>query len=409
LKEKTMSEVIDAPASEAVRDITTLPPADRAALVLNSTKTEADLKQLATSLKAITLVNSPAGREQAHALAMTARTARTTIEKAGKAARDDATKFSKAVIAEEDRLISLIQPEETRVLGLRNAWDAAEAARKEAEARAERERIERHQAVIGQIRHYPFLAREARTADMAMQLLAKLHAIDTLNNCLDEFTGTAHAAKIDADEQINDIIEAKQAAEAEAARIKAEQEAEAARLAAERERLEAERAEAARVQAEQQAEMLAQQARMKAQQEELDRQAAAMAQQAAELEARKAEAEKPTQVPADDPREALGQIMPIWPVLSEKSVADENARQFIDSLEPEPVIVGTPATVEQMHAIGEGIRNDPEPVTTPTATPPAMALIKTIAFEYGVEIAHATRWFAERADEFKTLHAESTK
>jgi DNA repair exonuclease SbcCD ATPase subunit len=385
-----MIDMIEAP--EAQTDISTLPPADRAALVLNSTKTEADLKQLATSLKAITLVNSPAGREQAHSLAMTARTARTTIEKLGKAARDDATKFSKAVIAEEDRLIEIIQPEETRVLGLRNAWDAAEAERKEAELQKERDRIAAHQAVIAQIRSYPGLARECRTSAMALQMLEKLWSIDI--NGLEEFQDAAREARISADEQINDIIEAKQAAEAEAARIKAEQEAENARLAAERERLEAERAEAARVQAEQQAELLAQLARMKAQQEELDRQAAAMAQQAAELEARKAEAEKPAQVLAEDSREALGQIMP-------EGLA-------IAAHQPEPVIVQVPATVEQMHAIGEGIRNDPEPVTTPTSTPPAMALIKTIAFEYGVEIAHATRWFAERADEFKTL-AESQK
>jgi hypothetical protein len=370
-----MIDMIEAP--EAQTDIATLPPADRAALVLNSTKTEADLKQLATSLKAITLVNSPAGREQAHSLAMTARTARTTIEKLGKAVRDDATKFSKAVIAEEDRLIEIIQPEETRVLGLRNAWDAAEAARKEAELQKERDRIERHQAVIATIRSYPGLAREARTADMAMQLLAKLHAIDTLNNCLDEFTDTAHAAKIAADEAICDIIESKQAAEAEQARIKAEQEAENARLAAERERLEAERAEAVRVLA-----------RMKAQQEELDRQAAAMAQQAAELEARKAEAAKPAQVLADDPREALGQIMPIAPVLSEKSVADENARRFIDSLEPEPVIAA-PALAE------------PAPLDE---TPCAEDLAQTIADIRDVPLATAIRWLAERADEFKHLN-----
>jgi hypothetical protein len=340
--------------------------------VLNSSKTEADLKQLATSLKAITLVNSPAGREQAHSLAMTARTARTTIEKLGKAARDDATKFSKAVIAEEDRLIEIIQPEETRVLGLRNAWDAAEAARKEAELQKERDRIERHQAVIATIRSYPGLARECRTSAMALQILEKLCAIDTLNNCLDEFTDTAHAAKIAADEAICDIIESKQAAEAEQARIKAEQEAENARLAAERERLEAERAEAVRVLA-----------RMKAQQEELDRQAAAMAQQAAELEARKAEAAKPAQVLADDPREAFGQIMPIAPVLSEKSVADENARRFIDSLEPEPVI-DAPAPLDE--------------------TPCAEDLAQTIADIRDVPLATAIRWLAERADEFKHLN-----
>ena len=377
-----MIDMIEAP--EAQTDISTLTPADRAALVLSSTQTEKDLGQLAESLKAITIVNSKAGRDQAHALAMTATKARTAITKIGKAAREDATKFSAAVIAEEKRLIGLISEQEDRVFGLRDAWDAAEAARKEAELQKERDRIAAHQAVIATIRSYPGLARECRTSVMALQMLEKLHAIDASG--LEEFKNEAADAKITADEQINDIIEAKQAAEAEAARIKAEQEAEAARLAAERERLEAERAEAARVQAEQQAELLALQARMKAQQDELDRQAAAMAQQAAELEARKAEAAKPAQVLADDPREALGKIMPIAPVLSEKSVADENARRFIDSLEPEPVI-DAPAPLDE--------------------TPCAEDLAQTIADIRDVPLATAIRWLAERADEFKTLHAES--
>lgn len=394
-----MSEVIDAPTAPTT-DLTTLPPADRAALVLNSTKTEADLKQLATSLKAITLVNSPAGREQAHALAMTARTARTTIEKLGKAARDDATKFSKAVIAEEDRLIALIQPEETRVLGLRNAWDAAEAARKEAEARAERERIERHQAVITQIKSYPMLAATARTSEMMLQLLQKLHNIDISG--LEEFLEQARSAMLAADESLNDLIDTKKAEEAEQARIKAEQEAEAARLAEERQRMEAERAEAARIQAEREAELLAQQARMKAQQEELDRQAAAMARVAAELDARKAEAEKPAEVPAaatlaEDPRDALAQIIP-----------QAMAEQLVPA-----ALIQTPATVDEMHAIGNGIMygqvvdatiDDKTINNTPEKAPSAINLVNTIAFEYGVEPATAIRWLAERADEFKSMN-----
>jgi hypothetical protein len=408
-----MSEVLDAPAPETVHDITTLPPADRAAIVLNSTKTEADLKQLATSLKAITLVNSPAGRDQAHALAMTARTARTTIEKAGKAARDDATKFSKAVIAEEDRLISLIQPEETRVLGLRNAWDAAEQARKEAEAQKERDRIAAHQAVITTIRSYPGLARECRTSAMALQILEKLTAIDVRG--LEEFKDAAHAAKIAADTAINDIIESKQAAEAEAARIKAEQEAEAARLAAERARLEAERAEAARAQAEQQAELQAMQARMKAQQDELDRQASAMAQQAAELQARKAEAEQKARdeqaqaemeaeqsrqaaecaasnavtTLANDPREALEQIMPA------------SLTPTADHIEHPITLVQVPATAEQMHDTGNSIMYG-------QAIPTAVDLANTIAYAQGVPQETAIKWLANRADTFKTL-AERTK
>jgi len=384
-----MSEVLDSPAPEAVRDITTLPPADRAALVLNSTKTEADLKQLAESLKAITLVNSPAGREQAHALAMTARTARTTITKVGKAAREDATKFSAAVIAEEKRLIGLISEQEDRVLGLRDAWDAAEAARKEAEAQKERDRIAAHHAVIERIKSLPRLAREARTSAMALQMLEKLTAIDTRG--LEEFADAAHSAKLAADEQINDIVDAKQAAEAEQARIKAEQE------------------EAARLLAEQQAELLAMQAKMKAQQEELDRQAAAMARVAAELDARKASevmlSELPAAVLADalttvlceDPRDALAQVMAGTP----------------QPVEQEPALIQQPATVDEMHQIGNSIMygqvvdatiDDKTINNTPEQAPSAINMVNTIAFEYGVEPATAIRWLAERSDEFKYMN-----
>ena len=43
------------------------------------------------------------------------RNARTSIEKAGKAARDDANKYAKAVIAYENKLIAIIEPEEKRL------------------------------------------------------------------------------------------------------------------------------------------------------------------------------------------------------------------------------------------------------------------------------------------------------
>ena len=190
------------------------PVEQRAALALESSKTEQDLRALVDQLKTVTVVNSPAGRDQAHALAMTATRARTAIEKAGKAARDDATKFSKAVIAEEARLIALVEPEEKRVKGLRDAWDKAEAERKEAEAQRERNRIAAHQAVIEQIKGYPVLAAQARTSTMALQMLERLTAIDVSG--LEEFAEAAQIEKRKADERINDIIDAKKADEAAA-------------------------------------------------------------------------------------------------------------------------------------------------------------------------------------------------
>lgn len=77
----------------------------------------------------------PAGQE-CHSAAMAATKARTAIVQAGKAARDDATRFSKAVIAEEARLIAIIQPEESRLKVLRDEWDAKEAREKAAKAEA---------------------------------------------------------------------------------------------------------------------------------------------------------------------------------------------------------------------------------------------------------------------------------
>ena len=41
---------------------------------------------------------------------------------------------------------------------------------------------------------------------------------------------------------------------------------------------------------------------------------------------------------------------------------------------------------------------------TPEQTPSATSLANVIASEYGIEHAHAIRWLAERADEFKQLN-----
>jgi hypothetical protein len=53
--------------------------------------------------------------------------ARTAVEKTGKKARVDAIEFSKAVIAEENRLIAITRPEEIRLQDLRNDYDDEQA------------------------------------------------------------------------------------------------------------------------------------------------------------------------------------------------------------------------------------------------------------------------------------------
>lgn len=51
--------------------------------------------------------------------------ARNSIEAKGKAARDDATAFSKAVIAEQKRLIAILEPEENRLQAKQDVWTDA--------------------------------------------------------------------------------------------------------------------------------------------------------------------------------------------------------------------------------------------------------------------------------------------
>ena len=123
-------------------EITTLAPADRAMIVLSSSTTEAQLRGMVQDAASITDVIDPDGREQAHRMGMKLRTARTTIEKAGKAARDDANAFAKAVIDEQRRLIGITEGEERRIMGLRDAYDAKIEAEKEATRKAEADRIE---------------------------------------------------------------------------------------------------------------------------------------------------------------------------------------------------------------------------------------------------------------------------
>lgn len=229
------------------QDIATLPPADRAVIVMNSSKTEIQLRELVTESATITAVTDPAGRELAHRTGMRLKTARTSIEKIGKTAREDAQAFSKAVIAEEKRLIAITAQEEERVLSLRDAYDAKVLAEKAAKEAAERARVDGIQHKINLIRQIP--------VQMAGEPAAE---IDAELSVLRDFVPG---------EEFGEFVE--QAAEAAAGSIEAlvslharavAQEAEAARLAAERAELErlrqeqAEREAAARAEAQRLAE-----------------------------------------------------------------------------------------------------------------------------------------------------------
>ena len=233
------------PAATAESDVQTVlvPVAERAALALASTKTEEHLKVLATKHQSITVIKDKAGREQAHNAAMELLKARTAIEKVSKMARDDANKFSKAVIAEEDRLIAITAAEEKRLFAVRDAWDAEQERIRKEKAEAEERRVKRILAAIGNIRAIPgnmLIANATQLAD-AIKDLREIQIDDSY----EEFMPQAELARA---ESLAKLAELRTAADA--------REAEAAKLAAERAELERARAEQAA-----QAEELARQVR----------------------------------------------------------------------------------------------------------------------------------------------------
>lgn len=201
----------------------TLP--ERAALALDSSKTEAQLRELVKSTADLVEVLNPAARDQIHSAAMVYRGHRVTIEKTGKASRDDATKFSKAVIAEEARLVDIISPEEKRLLALRDEWDDKIEAAKQAKIAAERSRIEAIQARIKQFSDLVLTAAGKPTSAIE-GLQEQVAEIEITEVDFEEFIQQATAAKAQAEEALMTAYGAAKAAEdvVEAARIKREEE-----------------------------------------------------------------------------------------------------------------------------------------------------------------------------------------
>jgi len=223
--------------TQEATDIATLPPADRALIVLDSTKTEEHLNALVVEAAPITEVVNAAGREQAHRVGMKLKNARITIEKTGKAAREDAQAFSKAVIEEEKRLKGIIASEETRVIGLRDGYDAAIEAERAAKAAAEAARVGAIQTKIASIRSLPMML----AGETSGVILGELHALTEFTPeeaTFAEFTADCEQARHEVMGALRELGE----------RVKAQEdafagaEAERIRLAAERKVLEDERA-----------------------------------------------------------------------------------------------------------------------------------------------------------------------
>jgi len=257
--------------TETTTDITALPPADRALIVLESTKTEDHLKALVVEAQPITEVTNPAGREQAHSIGMKMRKARTTIEKTGKTAREDAQAFSKAVIAEEKRLIGIIEGEEKRVLGLRDGYDAKVEAEKAERARVEAERVAAIQEKITGLRNLP-LALAGESSEVIAAELQALSEFEPSEAAFAEFTAGCATARHEVMGALRELHD----------RVKAQEEANARALA------EAEAAKEAQRKADEA--LAAERAAIQAERDAIAREREEIARQRAELEASKVQA-----------------------------------------------------------------------------------------------------------------------
>lgn len=391
-----IEEVQTAPKTE-------LAPIERAAIALESSKTEQHLRELAVKFIDITEIQDANGYDQAHRAKMELKRARIAVERAGKDAREDATKFSKAVITEVSRLVGIVEPEETRIQSECDVWEE-----KQARIKAEAEAIERARVLaiterIAAIKAYVVLANNCRTSARVAELQVKL--CDTEMTGFEEFEAEAVMALADTEAHLNRVLANIREQEYEAARIKAEQEAEAARLKAEREELDRQRAEAA-AQAKAQAE--ADRAELDRQRKEMDAQRAA-----AQAEAKRVADEARAQAEAAEAKvraaaeEMAAQRAELERMRAELEAKSKPAEIVIVSPEPDqyeqlskPVEVPQGVTLikGEVGTVDAGIVI----VKAPRA-PVASAIVLAVAEFWHTDNKTAARWITERAAEIETL------
>lgn len=244
-----------------------LPVATRAKTALGVTpEYEEQLLALAGKHKGITAITNDDGAKDCHSARMELKNARLAIEKTGKAAREDAQAFARAVIAEEKRLVGIIGPEEERLQAIQTGYERQQEAERQALERAEAERKAAIQKRIADLERVPVMV-VSWPAVKLNEALGKMRA-ENPEEWAQEFLPLATYTHADVLAKLEGMHDAAVKAEGEAAR----QAEERAKLAAEQKRLDEERA---RLEAEQRA------AREKAEAEDRARRAAIAAEEEA--------------------------------------------------------------------------------------------------------------------------------
>lgn len=180
---------------------------------------------------------------------------RFAVQRARDATKDLLNGAKKDVEAEATRLIALIQPTEAHIEAQVTARKAVLAAEKAEKERIEAERVARHRANIDRIRGYVSQA-QGRTAAELTKAAQVVADIQILAEQFEEFTDEALDVRSEVFVALENMRDAAEAREAEAARLEV-QRAEQARIAAE--------------QAEAQRKLDEQAAELKRRQDEIDR------------------------------------------------------------------------------------------------------------------------------------------
>ncbi len=180
------------------------------------------LTALAGESKHITAITNADGREQAHAAMMKLKNTRIAIEKRGKAAREDATAFSKAVISEEDSLVAIISPEEARLQTLRDQWDTRIENERRAKVEAEQKRQAEGQGRINDLRSTVNGALRAKSSADVVRILADVQAATIDPELYHDYKDAHLVAKSETVAELERIRDDMIAREQESARLAAE-------------------------------------------------------------------------------------------------------------------------------------------------------------------------------------------
>lgn len=225
---------------------TELTVTDRAGQILKFDERKAQLAELAKVSERIVEITNTAGYQECHAARMDLKNTRIDIQKVGKDAREEATAFSKAVIAKEKVLIGIIEPEEARLQKIQDEWDAAREAERQAKVRAEQERI----AAIERERIAAEQAEAARIQREREEAMAAERAeLDRQRKELEQ--EQAEQRRIVAERERVEREQREVAETAHREQLRKEREEQEAKLAEDRKRVQAERDELERLQAEQ--------------------------------------------------------------------------------------------------------------------------------------------------------------